>query len=207
MKKVTPYKSYRYALASLDNGGRFYNLISKAKDGDISSAELAKAAGITSGSQQMILYLEMSLCSLAADVKEKVLTHLSADLKAEYQKHKPTNYSPEDARHSAKATTTAMVTGVPKLVDAKTEFVGFVMVPIVSRTTTTFSMIPILDTYDVYELRDVNSDEQYFIAHGRRRQKLPEVLTRCGGVIKELKTKGKPNTTFLEMSYYTPLTD
>ena len=205
MKKITPYKSYRYALASLDNGGRFYNFLSRANDGDISSAELAKAAGILSGRQAMILYLEMSLMDLEEDMKKRVLSHLSKDLKTSYSKHKPASYSPAEAKKKAVVSKTSIITGIPKLVDSKTKFNGFIMVPIITDKTTTFSMIPVYDQYDIYEVRDEESNADFFIAHNRSTRKLPERLTRCGGVIKELNTeenKESDKELFLEVFYY-----
>ena len=35
MKKIIPYKSSNEALTALDNGGRFYNIFTKAGDGVI----------------------------------------------------------------------------------------------------------------------------------------------------------------------------
>lgn len=205
MKKITPYKSYKYALASLDNGGRFYNLASKAKDGDISSAELAKAAGVFSGKQSMILYLEMSLLNLEEEKRNKVLSHLSQGLKSEYAKFKPAQFTPSEARKKAKKSEATIITGIPTLVDSKTEFNGFIMIPIMTGKTTTFTMIPIIDQYDVYKLKDHESDNNFFIAHNRSSRKLPEQLTTCGGIIKELKTKSEEESAtgvFLEMLYY-----
>ncbi|MFT6269782.1 MAG: hypothetical protein ACJAVV_002609 [Alphaproteobacteria bacterium] len=45
-----------------------------------------------------------------------------------------------------------IITGIPKFKDSKTDFCGFVMVPIVSSNITTFMKIPIMDEYDVYEI-------------------------------------------------------
>ena len=46
MKKIEPYKSIDEATLSLDNGGRFYNVLTKSDDGIISTSELGKVAGI-----------------------------------------------------------------------------------------------------------------------------------------------------------------
>jgi len=205
MKKIIPYKSYKYALASLDNGGRFYNIMSKANDGDISSAELAKAAGVFSGKQNMMLYLEMSLFDLENEAREKVLSNLSEALKSEYLQYKPAVFSPAQAKREAVTSSSAIITGIPKLIDSKTEFKGFIMIPIMAGKTTTFTMIPIIDEYDVYHLRDVETDNEFFVAHNRGRRKLPEQTVRCGGIIKELKLKENDDSEsnlFLEMVYY-----
>lgn len=208
MKKIIPYKSTKYAISALDNGGRFYNIMSKANDGNISSAELAKVAGVFSSKQNMILYLEMSIFELANEAKREVLFLLSENLKAEYSKYKPLNLLPSEAQKSGVISSAAIITGIPKLIDSKTEFTGFIMIPVVTNKVTTFMMIPIIDQYDVYELKDVESGTDFFIAHNRSNRKLPKQLTRCGGVIKELKTKKNEESAsdmFLEMLYYTPI--
>lgn len=118
MRKIAPYKTAKNALASLDNGGRFYNVLTQANDGDVTSAELAKVTGVFSDMQKMIV-----------------------------------------------------------------------------------------DHYDVYEIRNDVSADVFLIAHARGTAKLAPKLTRCGGIIKQLKG-GKQQSRhkfFLETLYYTPV--
>lgn len=208
MKKIIPYKTTSKALASLDNGGRFYNFASKADDGEISSSELAKAAGVFSDKQQMILYLEMAISELAPDEQSKVLGSLSDDLKVVHKKHVPQQLIPSEAKSKGRLASCAIVTGIPKLVDSKSDFYGFIMIPIIAGKVTTFAMIPIIDQYDVYELRDSETSQDLLIAHNRGSEKLPESMIRCGGVLKELKkakNEGAEATIFLETIYYSPV--
>ena len=46
MQDVIPYTNYAGAPEALDNGGRFYNIFTKAEDDEVSLAELAKGAAI-----------------------------------------------------------------------------------------------------------------------------------------------------------------
>lgn len=205
MKKVAPYKTVKGAISALDNGGRFYNLASKANDGNITQAELAKAAGILSGSRSLMIYLEMSLMNLETDARNKVLLHLSDELKVKYHKYKPTQFLPAKAREEGIVGSAAIITGIPRLIDSKTQFTGFIMIPITTGNTTTFTMIPIFDQYDVYELQDRETKKEFIIAHGRSRYKLPEEPMRCGGIIKELKSnreEREASNKFLEMTHY-----
>ena len=208
MKKVKPYKTVQGAIKALDNGGRFYNLASKANDGNITPAELAKAAGVVSNVQSSILYLEMSLMALDEGAKNQVLSHLSGELKIKYESNKPQLFTPASARSHAENGRSAIITGIPTLVDSKTQFFGFIMIPIVSGSVTTFAMVPLIDEYDIYELRDSESEEDCFIAHKRGFTKLSAQLTRCGGMIKELKAKPEEEQAsgkFLEMTHYSPV--
>jgi len=208
MKKIIPYKTFRNALVSLDNGGRFYNLLTKANDGQVSSAELAKVAGVFNDKQKMVLYLEMSLSYLDEPSRKSIHASLSDDLKKSYKKYSPQRMLPSQAQKAGKLKSNAIITGVPRFVDAKSEFTGFIMVPIMAGKVMTFVMIPIIDQYDVYELRDDLISKEFIIAHARGKVKLPEAEIRCGGIIKELKADKKEKskaTKFLEAMYYTPL--
>ena len=208
MKKVLPYKTARNALSALDNGGRFYNVFTKAKDGQIATAELSKAAGVFSDKQIMMLFFEMSLIELKGHSQINIVNTLSQNLKTAYEQFKPLQFSPGEARKKGKLASSAIITGVPIQIDSRTEFTGFIMVPIQAGKVTTFSMIPIFEQYEVYEFRDENTSKDFIIAHTKGAAKLPKQTVRCGGVLKELKKDQKKTDSgnmFLETLYYTPL--
>ena len=205
MKKITPYQSTQNALASLDNGGRFYNIATKANDGHVTTPELAKAAGVFSDKQSMMLFLEMSLHELEDNAKRSVLSTLSEDLRAMYVEYAPQLLLPSQAKERGKLAASAIITGVPKQVDSRTEFTGFIMVPITTGNVTTFTMIPIIDQYDIYEIRDNATSKEFVIAHAKSKNKLPEQAIRAGGVFKELKAdkdEKESSNIFLETIYY-----
>jgi hypothetical protein len=52
MDKIIPFKYLDDILSIFDNGGRFYNLLTKANDGNISQEELSKVAGLFSDKQK-----------------------------------------------------------------------------------------------------------------------------------------------------------
>ena len=208
MKKVIPHTTTKEAMAALDNGGRFYNWSSKAGDGHISSAELKKAAGVISGAQNSILYLEMTLANFESDEKNRVISFLSRDLKPKYDKYKPAHLSAVDPSQPLEAGSSAIFTGVPKLVESKTEFSGFIMVPVYTGKTMTFTMVPIIEAYDVYQLHQQSKGHQILIGHDKSSKKLPERLTRIGGVLKDVSTSDKGSdgkSKLLEITHYTPL--
>ncbi len=208
MKKVTPYKSLNGAMKALDNGGRFYNFLTQANDGEVTSAELAKAAGVFSDTQRMIIYLEMTLSDFDKNLKNNVLSHLSTDLKRKYEKYLPAYMLPSEAEKVSKVNASAIITGVPKKVDSKNELTGFIMIPISTGKTMSMIMVPIFEKYDIYEVRDTKSDSKFFIAHAKGNTQLPEKMFRLGGVIKELRRKkneSKASGKFLEVTHYIPL--
>ncbi len=208
MKKIIPYKTLKGAISALDNGGRFYNLLTRANDGEIEAAELAKVAGVLSDKQRMVLYLEMSLSGLDPSGRKSILQSLSPGLKKSYDKYKPNYYSPGEARARGILSSNAIIEGVPRFTKSNTDFSGFIMFPMMVGKTMTMMMIPIFDQYDVYRLFDEENSREFIIAHARGSGRLPDQKIRCGGILKELKPdeagRGK-SSLFLETFYYVPL--
>lgn len=208
MKQIVPYKTARNALSALDNGGRFYNLITQANDGHVTKAELARVAGVFTDRQKMVLYLEMSISELDQQAVKDIRSSLSDDLKLAYKRYCPQHLLPSEAQLQGRISANAIITGVPTFVKSNSDFTGFIMMPISTGKTTTFMMIPIIDVYDVYEIRDHKTAREFLIAHARGSVKLPAKPVRCGGIIKELKPDKKTKTRtkpkkFLETLYYT----
>ena len=205
MKRIIPYKEVNEAVLSLDNGGRFYNLLTKSNDGLINQSELGKVGGLFNDKQKMILFLEMSMSSLNSEEKEIILSKLDEDLKQTYTKYKSQKLLPSEANTKGIVAANAILTGVPKLIDKKSDFNGFIMVPIMAGKAMTFVMIPIIDNYNVYELRDEKTSETFLIAHSRNSEKLPSEKIIIAGLLKELQSGKNDNNKkikFLEANYY-----
>lgn len=205
MKKIIPYKSSNEALTALDNGGRFYNIFTKAGDGVITQAEIGKVGGLFNNKQGAVLFLELATSQLDENAKNSLLAKMEIDMQTSYKKYKPQKLLASQVKTEGVLASGAIVTGIPKLVDSKTEMTSFIMVPITTGNITTFTMIPIYEQYDVYELRDEQSSKTFIIAHNKSKTKLPEEKMRVAGIIKELK-KGKSKDAkaqlFLEVLYH-----
>ena len=205
MKQIQPYFHLNEALSSLDNGGHFYNLFSNAEDGKISQAELAKVGGVFNERQQLILFLELSISGLGADAKEELLSKFDEGLMASYQKYKAQELVPSEALNKGIIAGNAIITGIPIMVDSRSDFKGFVIVPIMAGKVMTLIPVPIIDTYDVYEVRDEISSQTFFIAHAKGSEKLPAEKIKVAGVLKEFKAYEEEENAsgkFLEVNYY-----
>ncbi|HSP12511.1 MAG TPA: hypothetical protein VLO29_08285 [Salegentibacter sp.] len=205
MKYITPYKSLDEATTSLDNGGRFYNFLTTEEDGIISSAEVGKVAGLFNDRQKMILYLAMCFSKLNASARRQIESSLSEELKTSYQKYFPQYLLPSEAKELGKLSSNAIITGIPVYIDSKKDFNGFIIVPVMVGTVMTMMLIPIIDRYDVYHLKDQSTSETFLIAHARSKEKLPQQILSVGGNLKELKLKKDtrgPGELFLEVVYY-----
>jgi hypothetical protein len=206
MNTIKPYKKINEALAALDNGGRFYNLFTKADDGIITAAEIGKTGGVFNNKQQNILFLETSLLKLNSNDKNAILSKLDEKLKEDYLKFKPQCLLPSEVNEKGKIASGLIVSGVPKLIESKTHFNGFIMIPIMVGKIMTFTMLPMYERYDVYELRDETTSKSFIIAHSKSDQKLQEEKITLAGIIKELKTSKSENCKtkkFLEVTYKT----
>jgi hypothetical protein len=177
--------------------------MTKADDGVISQAELGKVGGIFNNKQKMILFLEMSTSKLSQTEKDSIISKLDDRLQKSYQKFKPQRLLPSEASTKGVVSSNAIITGIPRFVDSKSDFNGFIMIPIISNNVTTFMMIPIIDRYDIYELRDEESSEYFLIAHSKESEKLTDKKITLGGVLKELKTDEEDDKgrIFLEIIY------
>jgi hypothetical protein len=153
----------------------------------------------------MILFLEMSILQLDQSVKDSVILKLDDGLKETYQKYKPQELLPSEAKTKGIISSNAIITGVPKLVDSQSDFKGFILFPMQIGDVTTFMMIPLIDQYDVYEIRDEETSETFLIAHLKDSEKIPNKKIMIGGVLKELQTdekENKSNGIFLKAIYH-----
>ena len=201
MKKIEPYKNINEATLSLDNGGRFYNVLTKSDDGIISSSELGKVAGLFIDKQKMVLFLDLAISNFDVNAKEKIVNSLDVSLRSTYEKYKSQEFLPSEAYDKGILSSNSIITGFPKKIDSKSDFNGVIIIPVGN----SMIAIPLIDKYDVYEIRDEVSDDTFLIAHARGSIVLPEKKIKVAGVLKELKSnknEKKTSKKFLEALYY-----
>lgn len=210
MREIKPYRTLQGLTKAIDNGGRFYNLFSHAGDNVVSRGELAKAAGVICSGQSAFLFLEMAQQELSPEDRAEVERTLEPDLRAKYRRQRPTGMAPSTVDAEGKAGTAVIVTGYPRFVENKTEFNGFIMVPISTGKVTTFTMIPIFDQFDVYEVFDDNRMQKpssvIARSHGKRLEHDGPV--RFGGILRKLAVKkgeDRVHEFYLEATLYTRL--
>lgn len=207
MKHIVPYKTLQGALNALDNGGRFYNVFTKARDEVITDSELCKAAGVFLRQAHAFLFFELALSDLSKADRDQVIRHLSPELRSTYLRQRPKHTEIEVFEQSARETQAVIVAGFPVFLEDKTQFSGFIMIPIFTGKVTTFTMIPIFDRFDVYEVY-ANSDlkgNKTIIATVRGSKRLASTMTTFGGIVKKLKFKDKskkPHSLYVETLFY-----
>lgn len=210
MRELKPYRTTHGLQTALDNGGRFYNFFSTSRDNIVTRGELAKAAGVFSAGTQAFLFLEMMQQDLPEGECQSVLQLLEPDLQQDYQQQRPTILPPSKVEAQGMAGRSVIVAGYPRFVENKTQFSGFIMVPISTGKTMTFTMIPIFDQFDVYEVFDDRRmlKPNSVVATVRGQKIEHDGPIRFGGVLRKLqfedKTK-KSHQFYLETVFYTRL--
>lgn len=199
MEKITPFKDVAEALSSLDNGGRFYNVFSRPNDDKITLAEVGKVAGLFLGKQKEMLYLELAMTGLAATDKAALREKFDEDLKSSYNKFKASYLSPAAVASAGVVSSNIILRGIPALVDSGSRLKGFILVP----AGPAFTMIPISEMYDTYEISDDAGTATFLIVTEKDKEKLPQQAITVGGVLKESRdSDDAPADLFLEVSYY-----
>lgn len=210
MQEVRPYRTVAGMARALDNGGRFYNVLTKAGDDVVTGAELAKLAGTWSSGQSAFLFMEMARRDLPEADKKAILRLLDGDLKRGARKYRPLALRPSDVEAHGRAGRSAIVEGYPRFIQDRTQFTGFIMIPMTANNVTTFLMVPIYDRFDVYEVFDDRRRRKpnSVIATTRGVKFSPDDPIRFGGVLKKLEFKdetARPHSVYLETLYYTRL--
>lgn len=206
MRELKPYQTLHGLQTAIDNGGRFYNLFSRADDHVVTRGELAKAAGVFTSGLNAFLFLEMAQQELPPDDRHSVLQLLETALREKYRRYRPQTLLPSAVEKDGKAGSALIVTGFPQFVEDRTQLSGFIMIP----AGKAFVMVPIFDKFDVYEVFD---DRQMrkpgtMVATVRGKRLSHSGPIRFGGVLRKLKFKDKTQKShnfYLETVFYTKL--
>ena len=184
MKKLIPYKTVRGALSALDNGGRFYNLFSRAGDGLITAGELSKATGRLSNLRQSALYFEMMLMELNEADRETVIARLDPKLRSKFRRSRPQKLEPSALGGAMGEKNGIIVEGQLVYSRSQKKFTSFVMIPIQSGSVTTYMMLPIYEQFSMYQFKGAG-DASIPVAISKKAARLPSGLVRLGGFIRE----------------------
>jgi hypothetical protein len=205
VRELKPYRTVAGAKAALDNGGRFYNLLSMADDDRISKAELNRAAGVFRGEQRAFLFLHMALVDLTESQRAEVVSLLDSPLAKRYERHGPRRLKASEMTGASNAGQLVVVEGYPRFYKRETQrtvvpmMVGKVMMP-----------VPVEVHYDGYQLFETPNAKgtpgYLFVKHPRAM--LAGSFTRFGGVGRPHRSEdasGGHSVVLLEPLYFTAL--
>ncbi|MEE2882515.1 MAG: hypothetical protein VYD70_02210 [Planctomycetota bacterium] len=210
MRELKPYRTKQGLQKAIDNGGRFYNFFTHKDDRVVTRAELAKAAGVFTAGVNAFLFLEMAQQGLESKDQQSIIDLLDSGLRKAYRRNKPKILAPSEVERGGTAGTSVIVTGYPKFVEDRTQFNGFIMIPIMSGKVMTFMMIPIFDQFDVYEVFDDRRMRKpnSMVATVRGQRFTHEGPIRFGGVLRKLTFEDstqKSHKFYLDTLFYTKL--
>ncbi len=210
MRELKPYQTMQGLRRAIDNGGRFYNFFTDADDHVVTRAELAKAAGAFTAGVNAYLFLEMAQQGLQPGDRQKIIGLLESDLRKDYRRNRPQTLLPSDIEKHGVAGRSVIATGFPRFVEDRTQFSGFIMIPIMAGKVTTFTMIPIYDQFDVYEVFDDRRMRKpnSMVATVRGQRLSHDGPIRFGGILRKLQFKDKTKKShkfYLETVFYTKL--
>jgi hypothetical protein len=208
MKQVIPYKTMTGAMRALDNGGRFFNLFTHAGDGEITQGEVSKAAGVMGDQIDAMLFFQLAISHLSSADQASLIDHLTGKLR-DRLRHSPAKNIPISGfKRSVELGKPAIVEGYPVFVEDRSQFTGFIMVPMTVNVTTTMMMIPIIEQFDMYEVYQQadKAGPSVLIATAKIKggRKLEGNRVAFAGIAKEMEIKKtiKSKVMYLETCYY-----
>jgi hypothetical protein len=166
---------------------------------------LGQVAGIANNKQAMILYLVMSISRLDNRSRERVLARLDTQLFDMYEKYRPVHMSLDQVLDRGKPGISTTMVGTLKKVSSSTDMGGTIMVPVVVGSDTSYAMVPLENSFEVYELSSEYTDRVVMVAHHKEKAGLPERKLRVGGMLTSLNQPSGSNqvvSVFLEAQYY-----
>lgn len=208
MRAIRPYRTLAGAKRALDNGGRFYNLLSRADDEEVTAGELSRAAGVHSLGTEAFLFLDLALSELTEQDRTEVISLLEPRLRARYRAAAAPLIEPSQLDQHRKAGRSVMVEGQFGYQDEQEALTGLIMIPI--GATGAMIPIPAYERYRLYSVSDSPEEEPspVLVAAPKTSRDLAGLEVRLGGEFKEieLRVDGKAKKTlFLEGMYYTQL--
>lgn len=110
MRELKPYRTMQGLQKAIDNGGRFYNILTDADDHVVTKAELAKAAGVFTAGVNAFLFLEMAQQELQSNDRRSIIDLLESDLRKEYRRSGPQTLVPSAVEKDGTAGRSVIVT-------------------------------------------------------------------------------------------------
>jgi len=210
MREVKPYKTREGLQRAIDNGGRFYKFFPHANAHVVSKGELAKAAGVCASDQTAFLFLELAYQGLRQSDREYIVSMLEPVLREKFRRKRPKTFQPSQVERDGTPGDAVVITGYPRFIEDKTQFSGFISVPITTGKVTTYAMIPIFDRFDVYELfdDDCQHEPSAMIAAETGKKFVSGTPVRLGGFLRKLESKNQTEPThdlYLECVFYSRL--
>jgi len=97
--------------------------------------------------------------------------------------------------------TGVIITGTPRKIEGEGVVSGYISIPVID----VFTLIPISETYIVYEIIDEASGNRVLVAHDKDAGLLPETKMKIAGVVKQFQLAQEDDSEFekfIEVDYF-----
>jgi hypothetical protein len=210
MREIKPYRTESGLMRALDNGGRLYNIMSRGGDNIITHGELARAAGSLSTGTNAFLFFDMAKQDLPEEACERAVNALESTLRKEYKRNHAAAMLPSELPAQGAAGRAIIIEGYVRPLADKAVTDARVNLAVDTAAGTGYKKVPILKTYDVFEVHDQartkSSGAVLAAPHGTRLE--PDHRVRVGGILRKLfyeESDPEKPQRFLEGLYYTRL--
>lgn len=207
MIEVKPFQSLDEATHALDNGGRFYNLLTTTDDHQINAAELKKAAGIFLSEQKAFLYLHLALAELRPMDRSDVLALLTQGVAQRYEAKGPRLLKSSELVREGKPGELLVAEGAPRFMAQQTRK-SIIMIP----AGKVIVPVPVHERFDSYHLIDPadsgGEPATLVVQKSKSTDRLPETPMRFAGALRTISFDdpgGRVPGAFFEPLYFAHL--
>ncbi|MCT1531409.1 hypothetical protein M3B46_10420 [Sphingobacterium daejeonense] len=201
MEQISLFKSASQAIDSLDNGAEYYNIFTKADDDLISQSEVSKVAGVRLPKQKAVLFLKLAMSGLTEREQQEIEGRFDDRLSENFTKYNPEFVESVQAVEALNPGTGVIITGTPRKIEGEGVVSGYISIPVID----VFTLIPISETYIVYEIIDEASGNRVLVAHDKDAGLLPENKMKIAGVVKQFQLAQEDDSEFekfIEVDYF-----
>ena len=201
MEQISLFKSASQAIDSLDNGAEYYNIFTKADDDLISQSEVSKVAGVRLPKQKAVLFLKLAMSGLTEREQQEIEGRFDDRLSENFTKYNPEFVESVQAVEALNPGTGVIITGTPRKIEGEGVVSGYISIPVID----VFTLIPISETYIVYEIKDESSGNRVLVAHDKDAGLLPETKMKIAGVVKQFQLAQEDDSEFekfIEVDYF-----
>ena len=201
MEQISLFKSASQAIDSLDNGAEYYNIFTKADDDLISQSEVSKVAGVRLPKQKAVLFLKLAMSGLTEREQQEIEGRFDDRLSENFTKYNPEFVESVQAVEALNPGTGVIITGTPRKIEGEGVVSGYISIPVID----VFTLIPISETYIVYEIKDEETRNRVLVAHDKDAGLLPENKMKIAGVVKQFQLAQEDDSEFekfIEVDYF-----
>jgi hypothetical protein len=207
MREINPCRTVEQARVVMDNGGHFYNVLTRAGDRVVTQQELEKAARSSFSGADLFLFLELLLSEMGGQERAEVVELLEPQVRSRYLAERPVELSPAELDRRGEANEAVIVTGTLTEVGVIRRKTGTMLIAPVAGSVEAAIAVPVDEDWRLYRISTTAGEggARTLLAVPSSVAEPPPGVLRVGGVLRPRDTPGEPlpdSDLFLEASYF-----